>query len=112
MDLVTLNLYQFASFGQFPSKLRFYHQNLPGYLNISNVVSFWDTLFFKIPEFLRLKLNENNEILYKYFIDLEGAYKLDKFDELPWEEKWPRDVRKCTEFHLQEYNWYCIFALL
>ena len=44
MDLVTLNLYQFDSFGQFPSKLRFYHQNLPGYLNISYVVSFWDTL--------------------------------------------------------------------
>ena len=44
MDLVTLDLHQFASFGQFPSKLRFYHQNLPGYLNISYVVSFWDTL--------------------------------------------------------------------
>ena len=63
MDLVTLNHYQFASFGQFPSKLRFYHQNLPGYLDISNVVSFWDTLeYFQIMR--ERSYNKGGEALF------------------------------------------------
>ena len=67
MDLVTLNLYQFASFGQFPSKLRFYHQNLPGYLNISNVVSFWDTLIHMGKRLFSVVLSGMESLQKRYY---------------------------------------------